>query len=191
MEKFEIDNFNEYQNSHYVLYNQDEFTANESQCNWIKSVCWFNDGTKLELKIYNGAYFYPFFRLNRFLMLYINDPNFIPPDNMIIYNSDGSIFKKVPVPHFNHPQTKDEIQKYLKPNKMKGTDVHPSFYSIGTLEDIERKKYLTIHITEPVIFKYSHYYEERALDIESGEWHPSWSIFHSPLGNQGWGESFK
>ena len=50
---------------------------------------------------------------------------------------------------------------------------------------IGNSEYLGFIITSPTVFKNTGKFEERALNIERGEWHPEYRIFHSSFTNQG------
>lgn len=115
---------------------------------------------------------YPIFSSQKMVILYRSDsPEFKRPDNLIIHNPDKSVYKTVTVPPFiNETVLKTKINPFNHPE---------GFSYLKELINIEGKEYLVIGINTYAYMgsRMGHctMIEERALDIETGLFHPTWN----------------
>ena len=179
-----------YHDEFCVIDNDSDFLNIRFKFGVIKSLSWKEDITDVEIPINETASCYPFFKKNKIVVLFNNQPEFAKPGNMVIFKGDGTIFKRLTPPCFIHPMSISFIEQHLKKNKISMDDVKPVFGGIYDLEKIDGKEYLHVIIDEEIIFKHTHFFEERALDITTGEWHPTWRKFSDPNAKQGWGEIY-
>jgi hypothetical protein len=178
-----------YYGRYCIVQNDGEFLTVKFKFELIKSLSWKSNMFNVEIVIDDTASSFPFFSKNKIVVLFNNQPEFAQPNNLVIFNGDGTIFKR-PLPSFIHQMSLKEMLEYHDRHKNK-QEIQPVFRGIHNFMEIDGKGYLTVSITEKAVFELSHYFETRALDIDTGEWHPTWCSFTDPNANIGHGKDYE
>jgi hypothetical protein len=115
-------------------------------------------------------FFFPLFSSNKFCIVWFAHPLHAHPGNLVIYNVDSSIHKIVSAPAF--------INEKLLADKYADTTKLGSFQNVGEFEVVDNEEYLAVQIgTDSFSPQYGPcmHVEVRALNVESGMFHPTWS----------------
>lgn len=198
----------------FTINTKEEFLEVRRKANPIKEISWRHEGKEIRINIFEKAICFLCFSLNKIVLLFYNQPEFAEPNNLVVYNGDGTIFKIIQTPCFIHPISLYHLNQYKKGLQIENKEANPrykgwgkfrllfeepqilkieshsTFSSLGNLKTIDSLEHLIVFITEKNAFKYGHYYEERALNIVTGDWHPTFCAFHSPLENNGHGQVY-
>lgn len=156
----------------------------------IKKIAWTENETKHNIEALDSAACIPFFNENRIVLLFENQPEFPAPNNLVIYNSNGCVFKILQPPFFLHPESISRITPYLRAKKRKLAEAKIVFCGLPAKKEIDGSNYLLVMITESEVFEYSGNFETRALNVETGEWHPSFREFVDSRDNNGHGQTY-
>lgn len=142
---------------------------NDLQFTFVEKVTWKSNGKSYQLS--NFLWYFPLFMQNKIVCIEHKDFMQSPhPNNLIVYNDDKSIYKTISVPPFINEQT---IRESIRPKSEPG-----KFEVLELIKLIDGKQHLIVLIsTETHHAKWGlcPLLEKRALDIETWQWHPTWS----------------
>lgn len=135
----------------------------------LKAISWVSNSVTFELANQSEISFYPVFNLNKIAITWYSHNVYKEPSNLVLYNDDATVHKIITVPIF--------IDKGLALIVSKGKK-KAEFSGFAGIKEIDGQNYLMVDIS-------SNYYEgpyyqnlaleRRALDVESGEFHPTWN----------------
>lgn len=136
----------------------------------VKRVEWDYNGSHYSCE--NSYQFYPIFPLQKIIILYPDEHAEFPhPGNLVIYHPDKSVDKIVRVPSFIN-----EIVIKTRINPLNGPE---GFSYLKELIQIEDQPHLVTGISTYAYMgsRMGHctMIEERALNIETGQFHPQWN----------------
>lgn len=135
----------------------------------ITKIQWEEKGNTYSISSQAGFYCNPIISEKKIACIYINDDNFKTPSNLVIHQEDAGIHKTVTTPLFICPTIiNDKLVDLNKPGK---------FQNFGNVIEIDGKPYPIINIGAPghhVRWLDCTIVEQRALDIETGLFHPTW-----------------
>jgi hypothetical protein len=125
----------------------------------IRKLGWINGGLSFFLESEENFSFFPIYSLNKIAVVWYGDSRYPPPTNLVIYNVDATVHKLIAAP---------EILKFK--NGIRG-----KFANFRGLKIIDNYQYLIVNIyTGSNAGRAGDLMELRALDLETGEFHPTW-----------------
>lgn len=137
---------------------------------FIKQIEWDHEGQHLTCGNSYQVYLIP--QKQKLAVLYMEEnPDFPPPGNLVIHNADKSVHKIVKVPGFINETV---IQKRVHPPTSP-----EGFVYLSKLLEIDGALHLIVGIetytNSGVRMGPGTMIEERALDIDTGIFHPTWN----------------
>ena len=116
--------------------------------------------------------YFPFFDKGLLaIQFHEDDINYPHPNNLVILNADKSVHEIITVPLFINEQT---LKERITPKGELG-----KFEVLESLELVDNKEHLIVLIstqTHHTHWGLSPLIEKRALNTETWEWHPKWSV---------------
>ncbi len=134
-----------------------------------KQLSWEYGGKIYRISNQGQFAFYPAFVLAKLGLVWQSNDIYKHPQNFVIYNADATVHKVITVPPFISSELlNDGYVDNSKPGM---------FENFSRLQNIEGSVHFIVNISaESVHVHYGRclHVEKRALQIESGEFHPTW-----------------
>ena len=182
IQQINIENFNTYTNNKFIIRSDKDFLELQSYLKPVKKISWIFENKETLIEVKDSITFYPFFSLNKIIVLFSNQPEFPHPNNLVVYNGNGTVHKIISVPILIHSQVLNMVDLWIKNHPKEKTSIKDfvgTFSLLSNIQEIEGTNYLIVFIKESTIYTSRPNLEKRFLDVQTWQWDCKWSDYYN------------